>query len=903
MNERKIKKAGLETGRLRVFGNMSRFAQIMVFVNGMAVALVAFVTLNLFVGESIRNEYARLAKDAAASVTKDFDMMEESIRTIAILVQTPALKRNAAEDFPSSSVFQAIVPGLDRFEEVSILYKSGANASWIVYPVRGQQQGTPFRKWFKDVGAVGEWLETVVPPKRQDPVFINQIPGSGPEPPSADLSARIGMISSSPFLFVMPLSFESGRHAYVVASGKVQRLQIPDMMLNEIVSLDLRDSTASIFSYRKPLAAGGGTTSAAFKGRESFSVGGKSLEIMTGIRKSDHAKTFGKIPFIVLVFGLVLTLVGTLYVHGNQTQAVALRKANEALEKKNSALNAEVLRREQLNEALVRAERENRAIIDSVSDIIFEVGESGEILFLNAAWERVTGQETLGAIGQDIVLMLHPQDQEDQRLALRQIAAEGGQRESRSFARLRTANGTFRAVEIALSMLRKDRRGALRIVGAMTDVEERRRAERALSEAERKYRMIVENAAGGIYQITPEGQYLSANPAMARIFGYETPERLLREVGNAGRQLYGGSRDYQDFIRRAGQGTQTYSAEIEAMRRDGVKIWVSENIRAVRDENGNVLYFEGSIEDITARKKAELALREAKIQSDLASRAKSEFLANMSHELRTPLNAIIGFSEIIKNEVFGPIGQQVYWEYARDIHEGGKKLLGIINQILDVSRIDAGERKLNEGIVDLEKVASECLMLLGSRIDAAKLSFENRLEGRVPRLIGEELAVKQMLMNLISNAVKFTPAGGRITLDSDMGADGRLRLSVTDTGIGLDQDEVHKALSGFGAVDGSHSRAHGGAGLGLTLVGALIRLHGGVLELISHKGIGTTATLVFPARRVAAADPFPRGKNLPGSKAGAEGKTTGDAVLLSSPSLVTPESDPKLPLPHDDVSA
>ena len=206
---------------------------------------------------------------------------------------------------------------------------------------------------------------------------------------------------------------------------------------------------------------------------------------------------------------------------------------------------------------------------------------------------------------------------------------------------------------------------------------------------ERRYRSIWENAASGIYQMSMDGRLISANPAMAHIFGYDSVDVMLREVQNAHNDLYVQPNERMRILKTLRHDTAADIFEFQSFRRNGQKIWVQETIRNVLDEHGLPSYFEGSVEDITKRKDAELQLQEAKRESDMANRAKSEFLANMSHELRTPLNSIIGFSEIIRNQVFGPIEPNSYWEYARDIHESGKHLLSIINQILDISKIDA----------------------------------------------------------------------------------------------------------------------------------------------------------------------------------------------------------------------
>lgn len=237
------------------------------------------------------------------------------------------------------------------------------------------------------------------------------------------------------------------------------------------------------------------------------------------------------------------------------------------------------------------------------------------------------------------------------------------------------------------------------------------------------------------------------------------------------------------------------------------------------------------------------------MNSDLANRAKSEFLANMSHELRTPLNSIIGFSEMIREEIHGALEQRDYWEYAKDINDSGQRLLQVINEILDISKIEAGERELKESQVNVNKVAMTCVDLLAGKIDSGDLTVVNHLAG-MPDLIGEELSIKQILMNLLSNAVKFTPKGGRVSMSYEVDRSGALHVSITDTGIGLDDEEIQRALSPFGQADNELSREGSGTGLGLTLVDALLKIHGAEFDLVSQKGIGTTATAIFPKERV-----------------------------------------------------
>jgi PAS domain S-box-containing protein len=577
-----------------------------------------------------------------------------------------------------------------------------------------------------------------------------------------------------------------------------------------------------------------------------------NLPMHLNIYLSKDARTIflEKAPFFVFVFGLFLSVFAAFGILSQQRQSHRLFDANNALENQNRQLNKEIEARKKLNESITKSENDHRSILNAVNDVILELNEAGQLIFLNKSWYKITGFDPKNCIQQPFHSFLHPQDQADIKEIFEKshYNLDSGKR---YYTRLRTIDGTFRAIEMSFSVVGKSSNGTQkRIVGTITDIEERRRAERALSEAEKKYRRIVDNASGGIYQVTPEGQILNINPAFAKILGYDSPETLLREIHNVHTQIYVSHRDRMHFIKLIENDQVVNNFEIQVYCRNGSAIWISENGHAVKDNQNQVLYYEGSIVDITKRKEAELDLQKAKQNSDLANRAKSEFLANMSHELRTPLNSIIGFSEIIKNQVFGPVGQPAYYEYARDIYESGRKLLGLINEILDVSRIDAGERHLNEGIVNLDRLIVNILDLKMSKIKESKLTIVNLCEDKIPQIVGEELAFKQILMNLLSNAIKFTPEGGRITLSYSTDSQNNLRFSITDTGIGFNNSEVDKILSPFGQLENALNRSGSGAGLGLTLVDALVKLHSGSLDIFSQKGIGTTVTVIIPSTRV-----------------------------------------------------
>jgi PAS domain S-box-containing protein len=252
--------------------------------------------------------------------------------------------------------------------------------------------------------------------------------------------------------------------------------------------------------------------------------------------------------------------------------------------------------------------------------------------------------------------------------------------------------------------------------------------------------------------------------------------------------------------------------------------------------------------DITARKRAEFDLLAIKEQAEIANRSKTEFLANMSHELRTPLNAIIGFSQVMAGEMLGPIATQRYIGYARDILGSAEHLLGIINDILDVSKLETGKLELSEETIDVPKALAGLIHLVESKARAAELRVVVRRDGEVPRLRGDLRKVKQIVLNLLTNAIKFSRPGGEveIVLKGDGGA---VIMTVTDRGIGMEAQEVELAMTRFGQVTGPWIRQHAGTGLGLPLAIGLTELHGGTLTIQSIKGVGTNVTVAFPPTR------------------------------------------------------
>ncbi len=259
-----------------------------------------------------------------------------------------------------------------------------------------------------------------------------------------------------------------------------------------------------------------------------------------------------------------------------------------------------------------------------------------------------------------------------------------------------------------------------------------------------------------------------------------------------------------------------------------------------------------TVMDITLRKQMEISLRVAKDQADAANHAKSAFLANMSHELRTPLNAIIGFSEIMMNGTFGKLNIPKYEEYMGDVHSSACHLLEIINEVLDMSKIEAGRVELDEHEVHMEETIQSVERMMASRAFSGNITISSKVEPNLPLLQGDPRLIRQVLINLVSNSVKFCKAGGQITIKGSLRSDGDLEVVVADTGVGIPKDKIAQALEPFGQI---HETAHAvgevtGTGLGLPLAKAMVELHGGHLTLDSDVGKGTIVTITFPSRRV-----------------------------------------------------
>ena len=376
-----------------------------------------------------------------------------------------------------------------------------------------------------------------------------------------------------------------------------------------------------------------------------------------------------------------------------------------------------------------------------------------------------------------------------------------------------------------------------------SEVASRQEAQRIAKATEENFQSIFVAAPEALAVVEP-GTYrvIQANRKAQELFGSE--EDL---TGKDARGLFADMDLRKSFDDVAGGLRPRAPIEAQLRNARGDLVWTHISVAFVRFHGVPALLV--ALQDVTARRQEAEALREARDQATDASRSKSEFLANMSHELRTPLNAIIGFSEALERELFGPVGNPRYLEYAGDIHNSGVHLLNLINDILDLSKIEAGHFKLHEDEADLDDIVASACRIVRHRAQQASINIEVELPKPAVTVFADERALKQVLINLISNAVKFSNDCGTVRVEASFSPDG-LCLSVVDEGIGIAEEDIPRALAPFTQVDGTLSRTHEGTGLGLPLAKYMTELHEGYLRIESEPGRGTTVSVVLPAKRL-----------------------------------------------------
>ena len=362
---------------------------------------------------------------------------------------------------------------------------------------------------------------------------------------------------------------------------------------------------------------------------------------------------------------------------------------------------------------------------------------------------------------------------------------------------------------------------------------------------------VVEDSQDGILIADAEGRIKVSNPAAEAALGIAHASLLgmnLTEALPQGQGLIAEAMAQPNVGTKTGELTFTH-ADGRALTLDVMASRSHLNVGSGRRARLEPTFYVVMLRDITQRKLAEEAQRVATEQIMAASRAKSEFLANMSHELRTPLNAIIGFSEVIQSGALGEIRPSKYLDYVNDIHDSGQHLLAVVNDVLDVSRIETGEFTMNEEETDLERLLKGCAEIFSGSIGGSGKHFNVEIAGDLPPVLVDPCLLKQIVLNLLSNAGKFTEDSGTVTLLAYRDDSRRLLIEVIDNGCGIPAEDIPRLTDPFYQVDSSLARTHDGAGLGLYLVNHYTVMHGGSFAIDSVEGHGTTARIILPANR------------------------------------------------------
>ncbi len=398
------------------------------------------------------------------------------------------------------------------------------------------------------------------------------------------------------------------------------------------------------------------------------------------------------------------------------------------------------------------------------------------------------------------------------------------------------------------------------MVTTYTDMTAYRRADAALRASERRVREVIDRSLDAFVSVDSRLRIIDWNPAAEQVFGWSREEAIGRDlpdllVPQRHRRIYRAA--IRGYLRRKRPNYFEQRMEVTALHRNGSEFPIE--LTASAQQLDSEVAFNAFVRDITARRQMESQLREAKEIAEAASRTKTEFLANMSHELRTPLNAIIGFSEMMANKTLGPISER-YAEYARDINESGAHLLSVINDILDVTRVEAGRITLQRERLDLHALTESCFKLLAPKARLAEVRLVNDIPPDAPALLADGQRMRQILLNLVGNAIKFSRPDTAVRVNAAVDAQG-YRLQVIDQGVGIPEAHLERVFEPFTQADDGLGRSHDGAGLGLALVQRFVALHGGSVRLANRDGGGVTAATLFPADCIC--------REVPASAAGA----------------------------------
>jgi two-component system, sensor histidine kinase and response regulator len=530
--------------------------------------------------------------------------------------------------------------------------------------------------------------------------------------------------------------------------------------------------------------------------------------------------------------------------------AEKLRQAHAEVKQANELLRNEMADRLRAERALSDNEAKYRSIFESMEDLYYQTDERGMIRLLSPSVYDLTGWTPEEVIGKQVTDFYI--DPGQRRTFLATLSRDSHMSDYELVLMKKDGSPIYASVGAQLIFDHEGRPAG--VSGILRDISDRVKTRQALQESEERYRSIFDNAIEGIFQLHPKKGFLSVNPAMARIHLYETAEEMIQDPDAFPKCDFVSAEDRDRYVRTMLTEGMVKGFEARISRRDGSTIWALINARLVKDGRGEVVYFEGILEDITERRRSEEELRlshqrleeamatayEMAVSAEAASRAKSEFLANMSHEIRTPLNGVLGMTGLLLD--MGLTDEQR--RCANIARNSGESLLALLNDILDFSKIEARRLDLEVLDFDLITLVEETAEMLAIKAKDKNLEVASIIDPDVPTLVrGDPGRVRQVLTNLGGNAVKFTPEGEitiALSLIDETETKAVIRFEVRDTGIGIPEQKMDLLFKPFSQVDGSTTRRYGGTGLGLSISKQLVHMMEGKVGVESKEGRGST---------------------------------------------------------------